>query len=114
MSETHLLDLLLRWEERRQNGEPIDLGELTRDRPDLLTELRRRIADLERVDDALRTTDCRTSPWSSAPAAAWRGNWPARRCRPRRPPFWSSGWPGRCTSPTRGVSSTATSSRPTC
>jgi len=42
-----LLDLLMRWEELRDRGQPIAAEDLCRDRPDLRDELNRRITALE-------------------------------------------------------------------
>ena len=50
----------------------------------------------------------RTSRWSTSRGAAWPRGWPARRCRPARPPSCWRPWPGPCRRPTRPASSTAT------
>jgi serine/threonine protein kinase/formylglycine-generating enzyme required for sulfatase activity len=44
-----VLDLLLRWEERCERGEPLSLEELCRDCPELLPEVRQRIQELGEV-----------------------------------------------------------------
>jgi serine/threonine protein kinase len=59
LSETNggpLIDLLLRWEERRQSGEPVSAEELCADCPELLGELRRHI-DQFRALEAPRRED---------------------------------------------------------
>jgi serine/threonine protein kinase len=49
--------LLLRWEELRQRDEPVEAEELCRHCPDLLPELRRRIAALQAVYQVLNTAE---------------------------------------------------------
>jgi serine/threonine protein kinase/class 3 adenylate cyclase len=48
--EVLLEDLLLRWEELREQGREADVGTLCAGRPDLLAELEQRIRDLNEVD----------------------------------------------------------------
>jgi serine/threonine protein kinase len=45
--EEELLDLLMRWEELRDRGQPVVVADLCRNRPDLLDELLKRITALE-------------------------------------------------------------------
>ncbi len=50
-----LADLLLRWEEMQEQGQPVTAEELCRDCPELLVELRRRIRALQSLNPALAT-----------------------------------------------------------
>jgi hypothetical protein len=67
-NETLLQSLLLKWEERRDSGQLIAPEELCSDCPDLLPELRRRIAVLQSADALLDTSDGQVerSPSSTA------------------------------------------------
>jgi WD40 repeat protein/serine/threonine protein kinase len=49
-TETRVSDLLLQWEERLEQGQPVSLEELCRDCPHLLDELRRRAAALQAMN----------------------------------------------------------------
>ncbi|HEY7327878.1 MAG TPA: protein kinase [Gemmataceae bacterium] len=51
-----LADLLLRWEELKEQGRPVSPEELCRDCPELLDELRRRLQTLQCLDPALAAT----------------------------------------------------------
>src|SRR5262245_56011933 len=72
MSSDRVEDLLLRWEELSERGEPVSPEELCRDCPELLDELRRRVSALQDLNAALggpsptaddaATPD--TAPWS--------------------------------------------------
>src|SRR5262245_42931024 len=53
--ETRLDDLLHRWEDARQRGQPLSPDELCRDCPELLEPLRRAIAELGHLDPLLGT-----------------------------------------------------------
>jgi WD40 repeat protein len=53
--EEQLDDLLLQWEDSREQGRPRSAEELCRDCPELMTELRRRIDALRAIDSALAT-----------------------------------------------------------
>lgn len=55
MHNSRVVDLLLLWEDRVARGEPADPADLCRDCPELLDELRRGIADLERANGAMQT-----------------------------------------------------------
>ena len=44
-----ILDLLQRWEDARERGQPITPEELYKDSPELLEEIKKRIRDLERL-----------------------------------------------------------------
>jgi tetratricopeptide (TPR) repeat protein/tRNA A-37 threonylcarbamoyl transferase component Bud32 len=81
--EAVLSELLLLWEEGEQAGSPRSPEELCRDRPDLLGELRRRIAALSRVDRMLDTTETGGRSAGGAPEVPFA---PARpRYRPVAP-----------------------------
>jgi formylglycine-generating enzyme required for sulfatase activity/tRNA A-37 threonylcarbamoyl transferase component Bud32 len=54
-SQTRVSELLLRWEERREQGQPISPEDLCRDCPEQLPELRRLIQALEAMRPALAT-----------------------------------------------------------
>src|SRR5262245_25600015 len=68
MSADRLGDLLLRWEELHERGEPVTPEELCRDCPELLDELRRRVRALQALSPALgaagesQTVDARAAP----------------------------------------------------
>src|SRR5262245_61931219 len=72
MSSDRVEDLLLRWEELSERGEPVSPEELCRDCPELLDELRRRVSALQDLNAALGgpspTADDaatpETAPWS--------------------------------------------------
>ena len=49
MTSDRVADLLLRWEELSERGEPVTPEELCRDCPELLDELRRRVRALQAV-----------------------------------------------------------------
>jgi hypothetical protein len=51
--EPRVSDLLLHWEELREQGRPVPVEELCRDCPELLDELRRRVRALEALDPLL-------------------------------------------------------------
>lgn len=67
-------DLLLRWEERRRQGQAISAEELCRDCPELLAELNWHIQALQFMDSVLETTQeepgAHPDPAAEAPAAA--------------------------------------------
>jgi serine/threonine-protein kinase len=79
MSQGHLRsELLIRWQEARERGQPLTPEELCRDYPELLPELRREIALLEHVD-RLRGGD---EPSSVSPPAPPLPCWPDGRASP--------------------------------
>jgi serine/threonine-protein kinase len=53
-ADSRLSDLLLRWEEMREHGQPIPIEDLCRDCPELTEELRRRVQALEALDPLMR------------------------------------------------------------
>lgn len=53
MPATRIVDLMLRWEECAERGEALTPEELCRDTPELLDELRRHVAGIERMNQAL-------------------------------------------------------------
>src|SRR5438309_776854 len=55
-TDTRVYDLLLRWEELRKRGEAVSAEELCRDCPELLSELQRRIRQLQSLDTLLRSS----------------------------------------------------------
>src|SRR4051812_15896654 len=55
-ADQRLSDLLLRWEELQEKGQPASVQELCRDAPQLLDELRRCVDVLQKMDPALRGT----------------------------------------------------------
>jgi WD40 repeat protein/predicted Ser/Thr protein kinase len=55
--EERLADLLLRWDELKEEGQPITPEELCRDCPELLDELRRHIEALQSLNPALAAAD---------------------------------------------------------
>jgi serine/threonine-protein kinase len=54
-SDARVRDLLLRWEELRERGQPAEVDDLCRDSPELAEELRRQIRALKALDPLLRT-----------------------------------------------------------
>src|SRR5262245_22831950 len=72
MSADRLGDLLLHWEELREQGRTVTPEELCRDAgaPELLDELRRRIQALRTLSPALDTTSG-ASPPTCSQAPAW-------------------------------------------
>src|SRR4051794_27414799 len=52
-ADKRLSDLLLRWEELQGKGQPASVEELCREAPELLDELRRCVAALQRMKPAL-------------------------------------------------------------
>src|SRR5262245_952215 len=72
MSANRLGDLLLHWEELREQGRTVTPEELCRDAgaPELLDELRRRIQALQAMNPALDTTSG-ASPPTCSQAPAW-------------------------------------------
>jgi hypothetical protein len=86
--EKLLEELLLRWEELREQGREAGAETLCAGRPDLVAELEQRIRDLNEVDDILnrpgRQADPgpgRTAPGSSVAAD---GRWPGTLSSPTR------------------------------
>jgi WD40 repeat protein/predicted Ser/Thr protein kinase len=69
-TDDRLHDLLLRWEEARQQGLPVTAEELCRDCPELLEPLRRQIHALQAVDAVLATTDFPAAPAAVPETAA--------------------------------------------
>ena len=63
-------ELLLRWEERRERGEPVDLKELCSEHPDLLEEVLRQIKALRRLDGLLEADESSDGVHSSWQASA--------------------------------------------
>jgi serine/threonine-protein kinase len=57
LDEQAILDRLARWEELRDQGEPVDIAALCADRPELAGELGRRFDLLRAMDRALGTRD---------------------------------------------------------
>ncbi len=53
-TDSQLSDLLLEWEERHEQGSPISVEELCRDCPQLLDEVRRKVAALQAMNPLLR------------------------------------------------------------
>lgn len=53
MADERLIDILLEWEDARARGDSIDPARLCRDAPDLIDEVRRRIAGLGSLDRVL-------------------------------------------------------------
>lgn len=64
--DDRLSELLLRWEESRDEGRPISVEELCRDCPELFDELKRRIAVLDSVNAVLASTPDGGDPISHA------------------------------------------------
>jgi WD40 repeat protein len=56
-ADDQISELLLRWEELRRRGEPADAEELCRHCPELLPEVRRRIAALQAVYQIINTAE---------------------------------------------------------
>jgi serine/threonine-protein kinase len=68
--DPRLSDLLVRWEELREQGQPAAVEELCRDFPELAEELRRRVRALEALDPVLREAPAAAnelSTWTVAP-----------------------------------------------
>src|SRR5262245_50033478 len=71
MSSDRVEELLLRWEELSERGEPVTPEELCRDCPELLDELRRRMRALQALDPALGSPPTAhsgvsdTAPWAA-------------------------------------------------
>jgi serine/threonine protein kinase len=55
--DAELIDLLVRWEELREQGQDVPLRELCADRPELAAELERRIKGLKSLAGAMDTLD---------------------------------------------------------
>jgi hypothetical protein len=66
----HVLDLLLRYEEGREQGQSLTPEELCRDCPELLPEVRRHLADLQQLDSVLQTPSDTELQQSSLPPQA--------------------------------------------
>jgi WD40 repeat protein/predicted Ser/Thr protein kinase len=67
--DERLGELLLRWEELKERGQPVAPEELCRDCPELLEELRRRIQELQSLKPALAAADSsRTGTDTTQPA----------------------------------------------
>ncbi|HEV3259982.1 MAG TPA: serine/threonine-protein kinase [Gemmataceae bacterium] len=64
-------ELLLRWEELQEQAQPLSAGDLCRDHPELLAELRRRIGALQAMEPALDITGLAATV--DAPAASLAG-----------------------------------------
>lgn len=56
----YLSQALSQWQRQKQSGQPMELEELCGDHPELLTELRRRISTLERMDQIARSSTIST------------------------------------------------------
>jgi len=61
-TETHLKELLIRWEELRDQGKDVTPEELCRDQPELVEPLRKRIAALRSMDSMLETAQQQVGP----------------------------------------------------
>src|SRR5262249_54063186 len=70
MSSVRVDDLLLRWEELREQGQSVAAEQLCGDCPELLDELRRRIQALRALSPALDTTSGAPPTCSQAPDCA--------------------------------------------
>src|SRR6266849_7934649 len=55
--DDRILDLLLRWEELGEQGQPITPEQLCQDSPELLDEIKKRIQDLGRVSSLVSTVN---------------------------------------------------------
>jgi WD40 repeat protein len=66
-SQPQVSELLLRWDERRQQGQPISAEELCRDCPELLAEVQERIHALEEVERLATVASANTPPASADP-----------------------------------------------
>ena len=67
MSDDHLYDLVIEWDERRQLGEEISPELLCEDRPELLPELEDCIASVKETDWMLDTEDDQDDDFLSLP-----------------------------------------------
>jgi serine/threonine-protein kinase len=56
-------ELRLRWEELRDQGAPVSPEELCADCPELLTELKRQVHELQALEPLLRACKSQTAPW---------------------------------------------------
>ncbi len=65
--DDRILDLLLRWEELGEQGQPITPEQLCQDSPELLDEIKKRIQDLGRVSSLVSTVN-ETGGADSAPS----------------------------------------------
>src|SRR5262249_13452914 len=81
MSADRVEDLLLRWEEQSERGEPVTPEELCRDCPELLDELRRRVRALQALNPAL---DAAGGPPTVDPPASSAGTTPRGEAGPPR------------------------------
>src|SRR5262245_8106953 len=61
-TDIQLKELLLRWEELRDQGQPVTPEDLCRDQPQLLEPLRKRIAVLNAMDSMLETAEQQVRP----------------------------------------------------
>jgi serine/threonine protein kinase/Tfp pilus assembly protein PilF len=66
-NESQLGELLLRWEELRERGQPVSPDELCRGCPELLSELKRRVAALESLAPLVGGSESRS--WGPAPVS---------------------------------------------
>ena len=71
-NDSQLNDLLDRWEEARENGEPISLEELCRDHPALLTSMKKKVAALEAFERCFAGNKSQTSLEHTPPSIATR------------------------------------------
>src|SRR5262249_20514563 len=84
MSSDRVEDLLLRWEELSERGEPVSPEELCRDCPELLDELRRRVSALQDLNAALGGPSPTADDAATPDTAPWSEPGVARRARAER------------------------------
>src|SRR5437879_213484 len=75
-----IAELMLRWEDARQNGRPLSADELCRDSPDLVDELRRRMQSVLAMEQLLGVDEAglpRTLPASPHAGNGWGQKAPA-------------------------------------
>src|SRR5438132_1395025 len=96
--DARVLDLLLRYAEMHQRGQPITPEELCRDCPELLEEVQRRLRDLKALQPLLGSTDAvppvRQPQASPGPEKAEVAPLPTSSATPteHRTPGRGSGW----------------------
>jgi hypothetical protein len=84
-TDTRVDGLIDRWEERHQRGAPLTIQELCADCPELIAEVRRRIAALRAMDSALDTAGTVCLPTPEAQAGSQDAG--VRRGLPEREPL---------------------------